>query len=81
MAILLLHFTSAFFVRKSFAQLLSSSFWFCIFWQKDISKKSAQKMLMKLTIALTPKPNFACFVTNQVTYHQSNIRPFYSLIA
>ncbi len=42
-------FMRAFFVRKCFTQLFSSSFWLHIFWQKDVGKKSASKMLMKLT--------------------------------
>jgi len=42
-------FFTAFFVHKRFPQLCSSSFWLCIFWQKDIGKKTAHKMLLELT--------------------------------
>jgi len=54
------------FRQKFFAQLLSSLFWLCIFWQKDIGEKSAQKMLMKLTTGV-----------NQ--FHQNSTLAFFHL--
>ncbi len=41
-------FIRAFFLQKCFAQLWSSSFWVCIFWQKDIGKKSPQKNVAEI---------------------------------
>ena len=44
------HFTSSFFVRKYFMQLLCAySLGLKFFWQKEIGAKAAHKMLVKLT--------------------------------
>ena len=46
------HFTSSFFVQKSFEQLFCTyglGLYFC-FWQKETGAKSACKMLVKLTL-------------------------------
>jgi hypothetical protein len=39
-----------------------------IFWQKNIGKKAAHKMLMKLTKAIIPLSNISAFLSGRSDY-------------
>ena len=43
---------ASFYTKMLCAAIMYLTFWFVIFWQKEIGKKTAHKILVKLTICL-----------------------------